>query len=146
MIERIVLLSLPTGGVWPGAVALREAFRGVERVTISEVRRADTDALLTSVYRCEPYGCRAGTTDDTLGKLYVYDTSLFEELGPNYPRFLISNAVWREEPRLDVAIESRLDLLASTLSVFNRTGRIGSIRSRSKSVFSETGRITTTMS
>jgi hypothetical protein len=49
----------------------------------------------------------------------VYDSWLFHDRSEYYPRFFISNAVWREETSIDTAISKRINILASTITKFN---------------------------
>jgi hypothetical protein len=120
MIERIVLFAgdprVPRKSRWV------DTFSDCARVRITDERHADTDAMLVSVLWCEKFGCRAGSTDDTLGVMYVYDTWLYEPPNEYYPRIAISNAVWRHEPPIDIAVTSRLRILAATVEKINRDG------------------------
>lgn len=99
-----------------------DAFAGSSQVRITTEQTPDADAALVSAYRCEAYGCRAGSTEDTLGIMNVYDTWNFELPNQRYPRILISNAVWRKDPPLLEAIDRRFGILAGTLDRFDRTG------------------------
>jgi hypothetical protein len=95
-------------------------FSRCKHVTITEERHADADAALVSVSRCEKFGCRSGSSDETLGVMAIYDSWKFEESNPFFPRFQVSNAVWRNDPPLEIAVARRLDILAATLTEFNQ--------------------------
>ena len=126
LIDSIVFLFFPEPE-HPIFRALRSLWERVfpssSAIRIATERRADTDALLTSVMRCDEYGCPAGSSDDTLGKMYIFDTWQFEPPNEFYPRYLISNAVWRKELPILTAIERRMEILAETLRDANERGR-----------------------
>jgi len=120
MIEQVVLLvnqpQVPSIYQW------RDLLGRSVPVEMAESWPTHTDAALVSVYRCDSYGCRAGTTPDTLGVMYIFDTWQYEPPNTIYPRWLISNAVWRTEPALETAVSQRLTILRDSLRVHTRAG------------------------
>ncbi len=117
MIERVVLLvnqlQVPTINQW------RDFLGRPTNIEAAENWPTHTDAALVLVYRCDSYGCRAGSTVDTLGVMYIFDTWQYEPPTALYPRWLISNAVWRTEAPLEQAVSQRLTILAATLRNHN---------------------------
>ncbi len=104
----------------PKLMVWRDAFSDLGQVTVSDVRHATSDAALVSAYRCEPYGCRAGSSEAAMGTMELFDTWKWEEPNRSYPRLLISNAVWRDDPPLLVAIGLRLNILREFVGRYNR--------------------------
>lgn len=117
-LERIALLLSPRASsvdMW------RDILEMFPDIYVLEYPSSDYDAILTSALRCERYGCRSGSTDDTLGRMEVFDAWLFEEPHSTvFPRFNISNAVWRKDPPLLDAVQFRLLELYRCLNVFNK--------------------------
>ena len=103
------------------------ALRGT-RVTVVHELTVRTDAALVSPSLCDKYGCKAGSSNDTLGRMYVFDPSE-HGVTDKVAKFLISNAVWRSDPPLLEAVERRLSLLESTIVDFNNghQNQIGSV-------------------
>lgn len=119
IIQRIVLVV--TEGQMPAVTYWHKVFQRCSKVTLQTTSLVTTDAMLVSVMRCEPFGCRAGSTNDTLGRMFMYDRWFFERPLQELPRYLISNAVWRDDPPLQDAITQRLDILGETIAQFNAT-------------------------
>jgi hypothetical protein len=101
-----------------GQLALWENALNTTGISLTRTPTGQLDAALVSVGRCEKYGCRAGSTDDTLGRMEVFDSWNYEPPG-NFPRFQISNAVWRSDPALLEAVVSRLNILERTIDNYN---------------------------
>lgn len=73
------------------------------------------DAVVMPVIWCERFGCPAGTSEETLGVMYVYDLWSYTGNADRHPRFIISNAVWKKEPPFDLAVKLRLIALQDAI-------------------------------
>jgi hypothetical protein len=100
--------------------ALRGSAASAELAPTTQELTTQTDAALVSASACDRYGNKAGSSEATLGHMYLFDTTQFGyKEPPNAPRFLISNAVWRKDPPLLDAVEKRLTLLRSIVDEHN---------------------------
>jgi hypothetical protein len=100
--------------------AWNEILRSMQLISIiNSPKNVHAMARLTSVMRCESYGCPTGLRPDTWGQMYIYDDWSFGISNYSYPRYYISNAIWQKEPSLLDALQWRIDILFSTITTFN---------------------------
>jgi hypothetical protein len=117
------------------AATWRGALRG-STVSVAQELTVQTDAALVSASACDRYGCKAGSSEATLGRMYLFDTKQFGlSEPPNAPRYFISNAVWRKDPPLLDAIEKRLALVQSIVDEHNAAHQAHQERIRSITIY-----------
>lgn len=94
-------------------------FHDLDYVEVVSDIPKECDALVVSPGRCDVFGCPAGTTEETSGVMYVYDQKELPEKYQHHPRFLISNAVWKTDPKLIQAVQKRIQALVKALTEYN---------------------------
>ncbi|MBY0588785.1 hypothetical protein K2X85_16550 [bacterium] len=124
MTKRVVLYLAPNWSL-PAFSHWQEVFSDCRNVTLTLDRHNDSDVALIPISSCEEYGCRTGASDSPLETMYVYDTQKFHPPDEYFPRFKVSNCLFKEEPASFIdAIMNRIFVLARTLHEYEHRENI----------------------
>lgn len=107
-------------GYVPSISIWKDIFSDLEFIKIVNEIPTECDAIVVSPSICDVFGCQAGKNEDDFGIMCIYDQFDLPEKHQCHPRFLISNAIWKEDPYLLEAISIRVFALFKAISQFNR--------------------------